>query len=102
MSMTMPRSSFDRRQLIAVGIGTVALGALSSLQRAGAAVRLEITPGSFQPMPIAIPDFLAGSPQQDPAAGRSVSQIITANLQRSGLFAPIDQAAFIEKITSAD
>jgi TolB protein len=102
MSMTMLRSSFDRRQLIAVGIGTVALGTLSSLQRAAAAVRLEITPGSFQPMPIAIPDFLAGSPQQDPAAGRSVSQIITANLQRSGLFAPIDQAAFIEKITSAD
>ena len=29
-------------------------------------------------------------------------QVITANLQRSGLFAPIDPAAFIEKITNFD
>ena len=38
----------------------------------------------------------------DPDGGRNVSQIITANLQRSGLFAPIDPAAYIEKISNID
>jgi len=31
-----------------------------------------------------------------------VSQVITNNLKRSGLFAPIDQAAFIERISNID
>ena len=38
----------------------------------------------------------------DNETARGVSQIITANLKRSGLFAPIDPAAFIEKIASVD
>ena len=37
-----------------------------------------------------------------PRSARDISQVITANLERSGLFAPIDPAAFIEKITSFD
>ena len=44
------------------------------------------------------------SPAARPTAKRraSISQIITANLKRSGLFAPIDPAAFLEKITNTD
>ena len=38
----------------------------------------------------------------DDDTARGVTQIITANLQRSGLFAPIDPAAFIETIASVD
>lgn len=34
------------------------------------------------------------------AAG--IAQVITNNLKRSGLFAPIDQAAFIERISNID
>jgi len=52
-------------------------------------------------VPIAIPDFI-GAQLQEPALGRSVSEIIASNLQRSGLFAPIDQAAYIEKISNID
>ena len=37
-----------------------------------------------------------------PPLARAVTQIIAANLQRSGLFAPIDQAAYIEKISNID
>jgi TolB protein len=54
-----------------------------------------------RPAWIALPDFLASSPTDaDPA--RAISQIITANLKRSEQFAPIDQTAFIEKITNID
>ena len=52
-------------------------------------------------MPIAIADFLGGAPSDNETAV-GVSQIITDNLKRSGLFAPIDPAAFLEKIANVD
>jgi TolB protein len=64
-------------------------------------VMIDIQGGNFQPMPIAIPKFIgAGADDGDTAS--AVTQIITANLQRSGLFAPIDPAAYIERIASID
>src|SRR5215470_17716827 len=60
---------------------------------AEAVLRFDLNQGNPQPMPIALPDFLAGS-TSDGESARGICQIITANLKRSGLFAPIDQAAF--------
>ena len=56
--------------------------------------RLKIDPTEFQPIPIAIPNFVAGSPS-DGEVGAGVTQVITNNLKRSGLFNPIDQAAYL-------
>jgi TolB protein len=86
-----------------LGAGATAAGALVGLspRRVTAALKLDITQGNIQPIPIAIPDF-AGVATRDPALGRNVSQIIASNLQRSGLFAPIDQAAYIERNVSID
>ena len=94
--------ALSRRRLITVGAGA-AVGVLAGLspQRAAAVLKLDVTQGNVQPVPIAIPDFV-GVGLQDPAGGRNVSQIITSNLQRSGLFAPIDPAAYIEKISTID
>ena len=61
--------------------------------------RVPIPEGEFAPLPIAIPNFVAGTPA-DAEVGVGVAQVITNNLKRSGLFAPIDQAAFIERITN--
>jgi TolB protein len=85
---------------------TFALGALAGAlafmpRRAGAVVRLDITEGNFQPLPIAIPKFLAIG-QDDGDTANAVTQIVTSNLQRSGLFAPIDPTAYIERIASVD
>jgi TolB protein len=85
---------------------TLALGALAgsvalSTRRASAVLQLDVTPGNFQPMPIAVADFLGGVPTDNETA-LGVSQIITNNLRRSGLFAPIDPAAFLEKIANVD
>jgi TolB protein len=94
--------ALSRRRAMMLGAGTAA-AALAGLspQRAAAVLKLDVTQGSVQPVPIAIPDFI-GAQMQEPALGRSVSQIISSNLQRSGLFAPIDQAAYIEKISNID
>src|ERR1700760_4296829 len=92
----------SRRQIIS---GMASLGLLtggSARYAFGQAPKRIIVPeGEFTPLPIAIPNFVPGSPSDgDVSAG--VTQVITNNLKRSGLFAPIDQAAYIERITNID
>jgi TolB protein len=94
-----PDFSMTRRRVLT--LGALAGGLTLSARRAAAVVRLDVTQGNFQPLPIAISDFMGGATtDNDTALG--VTQIITADLKRSGLFAPIDPAAFLEKITSVD
>jgi len=93
-------SPLSRRRALALG---AAAGAFAGLDAgpARAVLRFDLNQGNIQPLPIALPDFLAGGPA-DGEVARAISQIITANLKRSGLFAPIDPAAFIEKIVNTD
>lgn len=87
-----------RRTLLA---GAAASAAAMHPRIAGAAVSIDVTQGTVQPMPIALPDFLGGTPS-DADVARNVTQVISANLKRSGLFAPVDPAAFIERIGDID
>ena len=92
-------SRSTRRRLIMLG-ASAAMGALAGWPTAAVA-RLEGAQGPVSPLPIAIPAFVAaGLP--DPGVARSVTQIITANLQRSGRFAPIDQRDHRDKISNID
>jgi TolB protein len=95
---TLPLRFLDRRALLA---GTAAALVAIPARRAGAALRLDVTQGNIQPLPIALPDFVGGTPG-DTEGARGVSQVISANLRRSGLFAPIDPAAFIERVANID
>src|SRR5690348_17154286 len=90
----------SRRQIIS---GMAALGAAATLPARGvlAQKRITITEGEFAPLPIAIPNFVAGTPA-DGEVSVGVTSVITNNLKRSGLFAPIDQAAFIDKAINVD
>ena len=87
----------NRRRALMLGAGSI-LGSMVGISPSPsrAVVRLDVTQGNIQPMPIAVPDF-ASVATQDPALGRNISAIISSNLQRSGFFAPIDPAAFLEK-----
>ncbi|MCC6889660.1 MAG: Tol-Pal system protein TolB [Hyphomicrobiales bacterium] len=90
--------SLHRRRLIALGAVAVT-GAALAPRRAVAQLKLDVTQGNVRPLPIALPDFLTEPGVPDPGMGRNITQIVTANLRRSGLFAPIDQAAHLERIT---
>jgi TolB protein len=92
----------DRRRLLLMGAGSAAaaMGGLI-LGPAGAAVRIDVNQGNVQPIPIAVPPFLPVTPD-DTAVAAEITQVITNNLRRSGLFAPIDPAAYIERITNVD
>lgn len=84
--------------------GMAALGMVTGSARQGFAQgpkRVIIPEGDFAPLPIALPNFVAGTPA-DAEVGVGVTQVITNNLKRSGLFAPIDQAAYIEKVINID
>ncbi len=89
----------DRRRLLA-GAAAGALAAFGA-RRAGAVVHLDITQGNIQPMPIAVTQFVGGSPG-DGETAQGVTDVIANNLRRCGLFAPINPQAFIEKIGNTD
>ena len=57
---------------------------------------MDVTQGNAQPLPIAIPDFVGG----DPALGANVAGVVRADLERSGLFRPLDPKGFAEHITN--
>ena len=63
---------------------------------ARAVVELNITQGTIQPLPIAILDFV-GDGSVEPGVAREISGVVANDLKSSGLFLPIDQAAFIEQ-----
>jgi TolB protein len=76
----------------------LALSTLAAVQlSARAEVVVDVTKGNVEPLPIAITDFLAGND-----LGQKIAGVVAADLKRSGLFAPIDQGAFIEKISNPD
>ncbi|MCP1841536.1 TolB protein [Bradyrhizobium sp. USDA 4524] len=98
----LPHTLFrpSRRQILAgMASAGAMLGGLAG--PASAQKRITITEGEFAPVPIAIPNFAAGTPG-DAEVGVGVTQVITNNLKRSGLFAPIDQAAYLEKQINID
>jgi TolB protein len=68
---------------------------------AQAQLKIDITRPNPEPMPIAITDPTSGN--SDAAdLGRNIMEVVSADLERSGLFRPVDRAAFIEQITSGN
>jgi len=72
---------------VLVGLGTAA----------HAQVEIDITQGNVQPLPIALPAF-----QSRDDLGKRISDVVAADLKRSGLFAPVNPAAFIQKDVGPD
>ncbi len=75
---------------------SVVLAASLALGFAGAKARADIVvnvnQGVTQPLPISIPDFNA--PTQ---VGGDIARVVSGDLQRSGLFKPLDPNSFIER-----
>jgi len=84
---------------ILVALALIAVIAVTG--QAEAQLRVDITRGNVQPLPIAIPPFVGGAGSPDELS-QNVSQVITADLRRSGLFAPIDPAAFVDPLAPPD
>lgn len=88
--MHLNRRTFTRR--LAIGCGAAALGLPAVGQ---AQVRLDITRGVVEPMPIAVSPF-AGDDPAGRDTGLAMAELIAANLERSSLFRVIDRRAYIQ------
>jgi TolB protein len=58
---------------------------------ARAEIEVNVNRGDVQPLPIAVPAFSGGQ------VGADIAGVVSANLQRSGLFRPLDPASFVER-----
>jgi TolB protein len=56
---------------------------------------VDITRGFVEPLPVAVTEFFGESPDET-RVGSDVAGVISGNLERSGLFRPIDRGAFIQ------
>lgn len=63
--------------------------------QAQAELRIDITRGTVEPLPIAVTEFVGGTTVEQ-EYGRGISRVIAADLERSGLFKPLDSRAFIQ------
>jgi TolB protein len=88
-----------------MSIQFIILGLLGGLllhpEPALAVLEINITEGVVEPVPIALPQFVDGSGNLGDTA-RQIIEVINANLVRTGLFDPIDPAAYIERIENID
>jgi len=86
------------RRLAGALLAIAAFLAVAAPRPAAALVELDITRGTVQPLPIAIPAFVAGA--NDAQVGADIAAVIAADLRRSGLFLPIDPATFPERFAN--
>ncbi len=95
---TEARRAVPRRRVLAVLLAA-SVAAVTFVVGAHAQLELNVTRGNIQPVPIAIPAFIATG--SDAQLGADIAGVIAADLQRSGLFVPLDPATFAERVTDA-
>ncbi|TGY90465.1 Tol-Pal system protein TolB [Marinicauda algicola] len=64
-------------------------------------LRVDVTEGHLDPLPIAIVEFV-GEEAAALEAGADIARVVTNDLESTGLFAPLDPEAFIEEIGDID
>ena len=82
-------------------IFTILLTGLAALPAAAEPLRIVIDEGVNEPLPVAVPRFVAETPGAEDIA-RQLAEIVAADLAGSGLFRDIPEDAFISQITSFD
>ncbi|MFK7938603.1 MAG: Tol-Pal system beta propeller repeat protein TolB [Roseovarius sp.] len=84
--------------LMALSVWGLAAPQLAQAQESGP-LRIEITEGVIEPLPFAVPDFVADS-GTGAEFGAKIAQVISDDLTGTGLFRQIPKDAFISNITS--
>tara|TARA_R110000796_G_scaffold23846_2_gene68290 strand:- start:45125 stop:46495 length:1371 start_codon:yes stop_codon:yes gene_type:complete len=99
------KTNVRTRNMVSRGLaGLCALAVVAGLNfgfiaPAQAELRIDITRGELKPMPIAVARF-PGDGVAETEIGQNMTQVISADLERSGLFSPINEKAFIQSAAS--
>lgn len=84
-------------KLFCVLIACAALAGVSSAPVQAQELEIEVRKGVLEPLPIAIAGFGGSGPH-----GTEIAQVVAADLERSGLFAPIDRARYPAAVLDAN
>jgi len=95
----MPVRTFTVRHGIKTLTAFVFCAAALAAGPARAELRIDITRGVVEPLPIAINDF-AGENEEENKVGRDISRVLSDDLERSGLFKPLDKRSFIQQASA--
>lgn len=79
----------------------IALALICGATPVYAQLRIDVTQGNVNPLPIAVPDFVGTSPEEV-MVGQEVARVVRANFDRSGLFRVIDPKAYLQANPSVD
>lgn len=77
----------------------IALTGIAFAAPAHAQLKVDVTRGKIDPVPIAISPFHGASPSEA-AFAKDIPEVITNNLRSSGLFKPVSPGAFIQDAAS--
>jgi TolB protein len=95
MRKSSPVLPLSRRTALRLGASAV-LGAISpALAQQHGPLQVDVDQANLKPRPIAIPEFLG----EDQRLSAGIANVISADLERSGLFEPLDPRGFIERIS---
>lgn len=87
--------------LMAALLAVAALVAPPASAQSPGPLRIEITEGVIEPLPFALPEFIAGNADAADAAG-DITRVIAADLVGTGLFREVPRSAHISSVTSFD
>ena len=85
------KNLFAATSLILAAMATAVL----SIAPARAQLVVDITRGFVEPLPVAVTDFFGETPDES-RVGADIAGVVSGDLERSGLFRPIDRGAFIQ------
>jgi TolB protein len=87
--------------LLASLLALAALTAQPAIAQSPGPLRIEITEGVIEPLPFALPEFIAGNSAATDAAS-DITRVIAADLVGTGLFREVPRSAHISSVTSFD
>jgi TolB protein len=93
--------TFARPLALVLALALAGPAALGAAPAEAAPLKLRLTQGVIEPLPYALPAFLAGGPQASKVAAQ-ITAVIADDLTGTGLFRRIPASAFISKVTHFD
>ena len=84
-----------------LALALAGLTTVPAFAQEGGPLRIEITEGVIEPLPLAVPAFIAETSDAGQLAA-DIRSVIAADLVNTGLFREIDPAAFVSQVTSFD
>ena len=85
--------------MVCLRASALALFLITLIQPGAAEIRVDRRRGNVEPLPIAVTEF-SGIVSAETEIGRDMSNVVADDLERSGLFRPLDRKAFIQGAAS--